>query len=80
MMIVKIIIIIIVICIQIMILTIIILIITIIIMGGAPRNLAPGNHFSAWIVKPSGCHRTDGHSTSRVFTEDQTISQSADPP
>ena len=28
-------------------------------MGGAPRNLAPGNHFLVWIVKPSGCHCTD---------------------
>ena len=27
-------------------------------MGGAPRNPAPGNHFLAWIVKLSGCHRT----------------------
>ena len=30
-------------------------------MGGAPRNLAPRNHFWARIVKPSGCHCTDGH-------------------
>ena len=30
-------------------------------MAGAPRNLAPGNHFLVWmwIVKPSGCHCTD---------------------
>ena len=28
-------------------------------MGGAPRNPAPRNHLSAWIVEPSGCHRTD---------------------
>ena len=28
-------------------------------MGGAPRNPAPRNHFSARIVKPSGCHCTD---------------------
>ena len=28
-------------------------------MGGVPRNPAPGNHFLAWIVKPSGCHCTD---------------------
>ena len=39
-------------------------------MGGAPRNLAPRNHLLAWMVKPSGCHCTDGHLTSRVFTED----------
>ena len=32
-------------------------------MGDAPRNLV-------WIVKPSGCNCTDGHLTSRVFTED----------
>ena len=43
-------------------------------MGGAPRNPAPRNHFLVWIVKPSGCHCTDGHLTSRVFTEDQQIS------
>ena len=49
-------------------------------MGGAPRNPAPLNHFSVWIVKPSGYHCTDGHLTSRVFTEDQQISPSADPP
>ena len=47
-------------------------------MGGAPRNPAPRNHFLVRIVKPSGCHCTDGHLTSRVFTEDQQISQSAD--
>ena len=28
-------------------------------MAGAPRNPAPRNHFSVWIVKPSGCHCTD---------------------
>ena len=28
-------------------------------MGGAPRNPAPRNRFSAWIVKPSGSHCTD---------------------
>ena len=28
-------------------------------VGGAPKNLAPRNHFLAWIVKPSGCHCTD---------------------
>ena len=39
-------------------------------MGGAPRNLAPRNHFLAWIVKPSGRPCTDGHLTSRAFTED----------
>ena len=38
-------------------------------MGGAPWNLAPRNHFLVWIVKPSGCLCTDGHLTSRVFTE-----------
>ena len=43
-------------------------------MGGAPRNPAPRNHFWVRIVKPSGCHCTDGHLTSRVFTEDQQIS------
>ena len=41
-------------------------------MGGAPRNPAPRNH--------SGRHCTDGHLTSIAFTEDQQISQSADPP
>ena len=49
-------------------------------MGGAPRNLAPRSHFLARIVKPSGCHCTDGHLTSTVFTEDQQISSSAEPP
>ena len=39
-----------------------------------------GTTFLVWIVKPSGCHRTDGHLTSRAFTEDQKISRSADPP
>ena len=39
-------------------------------MGCAPRNPAPRNHFLVWIVKPSGCHCTDGHLTSRAFTED----------
>ena len=34
--------------------------------GGAPRNPDPRNHFLMWIVKPSGCHCTDGHLTSRV--------------
>ena len=43
-------------------------------MGGAPRNPAPRNHLSVWIVKPSGCHCTDGHLTMKVFTEDQQIS------
>ena len=43
-------------------------------MGGAPRNPAPASHFLAWIVKPSGCHGTDGHLASRVFTEDRKIS------
>ena len=38
-------------------------------MGGAPRNPAPRNHLLVWIVKPSGCHCTDGHLTSRAFTE-----------
>ena len=37
-------------------------------MGGAPRNPAPRGHFLVRIVKPSGCHCTDGHLTSRVFT------------
>ena len=39
-------------------------------MGGAPRNPAPRNHISTWIFRPSGRHCTDGHLTSRVFTED----------
>ena len=43
-------------------------------MGGAPRKSAPRNHFWVWIIKPSGCHGRDGHSTSRVFTEDRQIS------
>ena len=43
-------------------------------MGSAPRNPAPRSHFLVWIVKPSGCHCTDGHWKSRVFTEDQNIS------
>ena len=43
-------------------------------MGGSPGNPAPRNQFSVWIVEPSGCHRTNGHLTSRVFTEDQQIS------
>ena len=44
-------------------------------MGGAPRNSAPSNHFFlVRIVKPSGCHCTDGHLTSRVFTEDRKMS------
>ena len=47
-------------------------------MGGAPRNPAPRNNYLVWIVQPSGCHCKDGHLTSRVFTEDQQISQSAD--
>ena len=38
--------------------------------GGAPRSLAPRSHFWVWIVKPSGCHCTDGHLAGRVFTED----------
>ena len=37
-------------------------------------------HCLELIVKPSGCHCTDGHVPSRVFTEDQNISQSADSP
>ena len=49
-------------------------------VGGAPRNLAPRNHFSVWIVKPSGCHCTDGHLTSRVFTEDQANIVECRPP
>ena len=39
-------------------------------MGGAPRNPAPRN-LLVWIVERAGCHCTDGHLTSRVFTEDQ---------
>ena len=49
-------------------------------MWGAPRNPAPRNHFLVWIVKPSGCHCTDGHLTSRVVTEDQQISWCAELP
>ena len=30
-------------------------------MGGASRNPAPRNHFLMQIVKPPGCHDTDGH-------------------
>ena len=41
---------------------------------------APRNHLLVRIVKPSRCHCTDGHLTSRVFTEDQKISQCAEPP
>ena len=41
-------------------------------MRGAPGSPAAGNHFLVWIVKPSGCHCTDGHLTSRVLTEEQT--------
>ena len=40
-------------------------------IGAAPRNPAPRIHFFVWIVKPSGCHCTDGHLTSRAFIEDQ---------
>ena len=36
-------------------------------VGGAPRNPAPRNSFLVWIVKPSGCHCTGGHLTSRVW-------------
>ena len=43
-------------------------------MGRAPRNPAPGNNFLVTIAQPSGCHCTDGHSTSIVFSEDQNIS------
>ena len=43
-------------------------------MGVAPRNPAPRNHLLARIVKPSGCHCTDGHLTSRVLAQDQSIS------
>ena len=49
-------------------------------MGGAPRNLAPRNHFSVRIVRPSGCHCTDRHLTSGVFTEDLKISKVPTPP
>ena len=35
-------------------------------LEGAPRNPSPRNHSLMWIVKPSGCHCTDGHLTSRV--------------
>ena len=34
--------------------------------GDALRNPAPGNHSLVRIVKPSGCHCTDGHLTSRA--------------
>ena len=41
-------------------------------MGGAPRNPAPRNpaprnHFLVRIVKPSGCHCTDGHFDKQSF-------------
>ena len=49
-------------------------------MGGAPRNPAPRSHFLVWIVKPSGRHCTEGHLTSRVFTEDRKISSECRPP
>ena len=49
-------------------------------MGGAPRNPAPRNHLLVRIVKPSGCHCTDGHLTSSVFTEDQTNIAECRPP
>ena len=49
---------------------IIIIMIMFVKMGGAPRNLAPRSRVWVWIVKPSGCHCTDGHLTSRVVTED----------
>ena len=35
-------------------------------MGGASMNPAPRNHFLVWMVKPSGCHCTYGHLTSRA--------------
>ena len=50
---------------------VIVIMIIVIIMAGAPSNSAPRSHFLARIVKPSGCHCTDGHLTSRVFAEDQ---------
>ena len=49
-------------------------------MGGAPRNLAPGSNFLVWIVNNHQAATAQiGHLTRRVLTEDQTISQSADP-
>ena len=54
--------------------TIRVLCIYIIEMGGAPRNPAPRKRFLAWIVKPSDCHCTDGHLTSRVFSEGRQTS------
>ena len=42
-------------------------------MGGAPRNPAPSNHFLVWMVKPSGCHCTDGHLTSIFFRGSKDI-------
>ena len=50
-------------------------------MGGAPRNPAPRNHFSAWIVEPSGCHCTDaigGERYRRVPTPLRTTSPFSD--
>ena len=49
-------------------------------MGGAPRNPAPRNHFVVRIVKPSSWHFTDGHLTSRAFTEDQQKVAECRPP
>ena len=50
-------------------------------MGGAPRNLAPRNHFLVRIVKPSGCHCTDafgGNKYRRVPTPPGSTSPFSD--
>ena len=48
-------------------------------MGGVPGNPAPRSHFLMRIVKPPGCHHTDGPLASGVFTEDKQIPWSVDP-
>ena len=50
-------------------------------IGGAPRNPAPRNHCLVWIVKPSGCHRTDafgGNDYRRVPTPLRSTSPVSD--
>ena len=47
----------------------------------APRNPALRNHFLLWILSNhQAATFIDGHLPNRVFSEDQQISQSADPP
>ena len=38
-------------------------------MAGAPRNLAPRNRFSVWIVEPSGFHCTYAFGGTRDIVE-----------